>query len=228
MDTASVPAACTRCCRAWRRKAICDRPSAATGNRCAGSIGRRRSAEKLWRPRRAKCGSFSMNSSKVISPVQTTRKPTFIGAASGLLVLAGALAAQQTAAPSELTLSQAVERALNNYPSIRVTQEQMNAAAAGIRLAQTAYLPRVDGIAQINRATRNTFYGLLLPQSVIPGVDGVPANNFGSVWDSGLGVQVTWQPFDFGLRAAKIATATAERDQAQATMNRTRYDVSVA
>ena len=49
----------------------------------------------------------------------------------------------------------------------------MNAAAAGIRLAQTAYLPRVDGLAQVNRATRNTFYGLLLPQGVIPGVDGV-------------------------------------------------------
>ena len=59
-------------------------------------------------------------------------------------------------------------------------------------------------------------------------MDGVPANNFGSVWDSGLGVLVTWQPFDFGLRAANVAVATAARDQAQATMNRTRYDVSVA
>ena len=85
-----------------------------------------------------------------------------------------------------VTLSQAVEGAVKNYPSIRVTQEQMNAAAAGIRLAQTAYLPRVDGLAQVNRATRNTFYGLLLPQGVIPGVDGIKANNLGSVWDSGL------------------------------------------
>ncbi len=104
----------------------------------------------------------------------------------------------------------------------------MNAAAAGIRLAQTAYLPRVDGLAQVNRATRNTFYGLLLPQGVIPGVDGVPANNFGSVWDSGLGVLVTWQPFDFGLRRANVATATAAREAAQAAVNRTRYDVSIA
>lgn len=104
----------------------------------------------------------------------------------------------------------------------------MNAAAAGIRLAQTAYLPRVDALAQVNRATRNTFYGLLLPQSLIPGVDGVPANNLGSVWDSGLGVLVTWQPFDFGLRAANVATAAAARKQAEATMNRTRFEVSVA
>jgi outer membrane protein TolC len=127
-----------------------------------------------------------------------------------------------------LTLAQAVEGALRNYPSIRVTQEEMNAAVAGIRLAQTAYLPRVDGLAQINRATRNTFYGLLLPQNIIPGVDGVPANNTGSVWDSGVGVLVTWQPFDFGLRAANVDVATAGRNRAQATMNRTRYEVSVA
>jgi outer membrane protein len=147
--------------------------------------------------------------------------------AGTMAVVVGTLAAQQAASPG-LTIGQAVEDALRNYPSIRVTQEQMNAAAAAIRLAQTAYLPRVDGLAQINRATRNTFYGMLLPQGIIPGVDGVAANNLGSVWDSGVGLLVTWQPFDFGLRAANVAAATAARSLAQATMNRTRYDVSVA
>lgn len=104
----------------------------------------------------------------------------------------------------------------------------MDAAAAGIRLAQTAYLPHIDTLAQINRATRNTFYGLMLPQGLIPGVDGVPANNLGSVWDSGVGILVSWQPFDFGLRAANVAVATAGRERAQATVARTQYDVSVA
>ena len=136
--------------------------------------------------------------------------------------------AQQPTPPAGLNITQAVDDALKNYPSIRVTQEQMNAASAGIRLAQTAYLPRADTLFQMNRATRNTFYGLLLPQGVIPGVDGVPANNLGSVWDSGAGVLVTWQPFDFGLRRANVATATATRNQAEATVKRTRYDVSVA
>jgi outer membrane protein TolC len=59
-------------------------------------------------------------------------------------------------------------------------------------------------------------------------VDGVNADNTGSVWDSGVGVLVTWQPFDFGLRAANVATATAAHSQAEAAVNRTRYDVSVA
>ena len=144
------------------------------------------------------------------------------------ILSAAILSGQQTSPPAGITITQAVQDAAQRYPSIRVTQEEMTAAAAGIRLAQTAYLPRVDTLAQLNRATRNTFYGLLLPQGVIPGADGVKANNFGSVWDSGVGVLVTWQPFDFGLRAANVAVAIAGRERAQATTNRTQYDVSVA
>ncbi len=142
------------------------------------------------------------------------------------MLLAASLGAQ--AQTSGMNIAEAVDSALKNYPSIRVTQEQMNAAAAGIRLAQTAYLPRVDGLFQVNRATRNTFYGLLLPQGVIPGVDGNAVNNLGTVWDSGAGILVGWQPFDFGLRRANVAAATAVKGQAQAALNRTRYDVSVA
>src|SRR5262245_62703040 len=53
--------------------------------------------------------------------------------------------AQQTAAP--MNIGQAVDSALRNYPSVTVSQEQVNAAAAGIDLARTAYLPRVDTLA---------------------------------------------------------------------------------
>lgn len=108
-----------------------------------------------------------------------------------IAAMAMAMAGSAWAADPGLTIGQAVEAALRNYPSIRVTQEQMNTATAGIRLARTAYLPRVDGLAQVNRATRNTFYGLLTPQGIIPGVDGVAGNNGGTVWDSGVGVLVS-------------------------------------
>lgn len=144
------------------------------------------------------------------------------------LPIAFGLSAQQPPDPAGITITQAVEAAVRVYPSIRVTQEQMNTAAAGIRLAQTAYLPRVDTLAQMNRATRNTFYGSLLPQGVIPNVAGFPANNLGSVWDSAAGVLITWQPFDFGFRAANVAVAAAGRERAHAAVNRTEYDVSVA
>jgi outer membrane protein TolC len=148
-----------------------------------------------------------------------------------MALAAGAfLSAQQPAPPATLSIAQAVEAALRNYPSIRVTQEQMNAAAAGIRLAQTAYLPRIDGMGQVNRATRNNVFGLLLPQSVVPSISGpvLGTNNLGTVWGSAAGVLLTWQPFDFGLRHANVAASTALLDQARAAVNRTRYDISVA
>jgi len=132
---------------------------------------------------------------------------------------------------AQLTLAQAVADALHNYPSIRVSQEQINAAAAGIRLARTAYLPRVDAVAQVNRATRNNIFGLLLPtQGVIPSMSGpvIGSNNFGTAWGSAVGGLVTWEPFDFGLRRANVAAAAAARAQTEAALQRTQFDVAAA
>ena len=141
------------------------------------------------------------------------------------VVIASAAFAQQP-----LTLSQAVEKSLGNYPSIRVSQEQIDAAAAAIQLARTAYLPRVDAIAQFNRATRNNVFGLLLPQSTIPNISGpvIGSNNLGSAWGSAVGGLVTWEPFDSGLRHANVSVAEAARRQSEATLKRTQFDVAVA
>ncbi|MBI3693269.1 MAG: hypothetical protein HY238_00300, partial [Acidobacteria bacterium] len=48
------------------------------------------------------------------------------------------------AAAQPLALEQAVNQALDKYPAVRVSLEQVSAAAAGIDLARTAYLPRAD------------------------------------------------------------------------------------
>lgn len=140
------------------------------------------------------------------------------------------LSAQQPSPTNGLTVAQAVDSALRNYPSIQVSQEQINAAAAGIQLARTAYLPRVDALAQVNRATRNNVFGLLLRQSVIPSISGpvLGTNTFGTAWGSALGVLVTWEPFDFGSREANVNAATAARTQSEAVLRRTQFDVSVA
>src|SRR5450759_4420913 len=146
-----------------------------------------------------------------------------------MFVFTGPLPAQQAPSPAGLTLSQAVEDALRNYPSIKVSQEQINAVAAGIQLARTAYLPRVDALAQVNRATRNNIFGMLLPQSVIPSISGpvLGTNNFGTAWGSAIGGLVSWEPFDFGLRQANVAAATAARTQSEAALKRTQFDVAV-
>src|SRR5579871_5954229 len=137
-----------------------------------------------------------------------------------LLIFAAVAVSSGQQTPAPLTMTAAVEGALHNYPSIRVSQEQINAAAAGIQLARTAYLPRVDALAQVNRATRNNVFGLLLPQSVIPSMSGpvIGSNNFGTAWGSAVGVLVTWEPFDFGSRKASVAAAAAARTQSEATL----------
>jgi outer membrane protein TolC len=146
-----------------------------------------------------------------------------------ILIATSSVEARQSA-PSGLTIQQAVQTALQNYPAITVTQEQIDAAAAGIQLARTAYLPKIDSLAQVNRATRNNVFGLLLPQAVIPSISGpvLGSNNAGSVWGSALGALVTWEPFDFGLRQASVSAATASKTRSESTLKRTQFDVSVA
>ena len=108
------------------------------------------------------------------------------------VVAASALLAQQ---PNSLplTVSTAVQTALEKYPSIPAAEEQVNAAAAGIRLARTNYLPTLNALGQVNRATRNNVFGLLLPQAAIPNMSGpVLGTNHGkNVWGSAVGVLVS-------------------------------------
>jgi outer membrane protein TolC len=132
---------------------------------------------------------------------------------------------------AQLTLPQAVDDALRNYPAVRISEAQIDAAAAGIKLARTAYLPRADAVAQVNRATRNNVFGLLLPTGgAIPSMSGpvIGSNNFGTAWGSAVGALVSWEPFDFGLRRANLQSAAAAKAQTEAALRRTRFEVAVA
>src|ERR1700749_4957669 len=87
-----------------------------------------------------------------------------------ILIASFTVQAQQLNQTS-LTIEQAASRA-GQFPSITAAEEQVNAAAAGIRLARTNYRPSVNAVGQVNRATRNNVFGLLLPQTVIPSTSG--------------------------------------------------------
>jgi len=122
-----------------------------------------------------------------------------------------------------------VEAAIRSYPSVRVSREQVKAAAAGIQLARNAYLPRIDTVAQMNRGTRNNVFGILLPQTVIPSLSGpvIGTNNLGTAWGSAVGALVIWEPFDFGQRSATVGVANAARAQADAGVQRSEFEVAV-
>lgn len=129
-----------------------------------------------------------------------------------------------------LTLRQAVDQSVEKYPAVRVSLEQVSAAAAGVQLARTAFLPKADFLSQVNRATRNNVFGMLLPQSTIPSISGPPLheNKITNVWGTAVGFLVSWEPFDFGLRKANVDTADVARRRAEAGVDRTRLEVSTA
>lgn len=149
-----------------------------------------------------------------------------LGVVIGTILMTDLVAAQL----ATLTLGQAVQQSVEKYPAVRGSLEQVSAAAAGINLARTAYLPRADFLGQLNRATHNNVFGLLLPQSVIPSISG-PAqgtNALSNIWGSAVGTLVSWEPVDFGFRKANVGTAKATRDRAAAEVNVTKLQVATA
>lgn len=117
---------------------------------------------------------------------------------------------------------------MTHYAAVNVSDEQARRAAAAISLARTNYLPRADFYGQVNRASRNNVFGLMLPQSTLPSISGPPRpeNDMTSVWGSAVGLLVSREPFDLGLRKALVASAEAGQRRAEASLKRTRYEVA--
>jgi outer membrane protein TolC len=131
---------------------------------------------------------------------------------------------------ASLTLQQAVDQSIEKYPAVRVSLEQVSAAAAGVQLARTSFLPKADFLSQVNRATRNNVFGMLLPQATIAPISGPPlaTNSMTNVWGTAAGFLVSWEPFDFGLRKANVAAADVARKRAEAGVARTKLEVATA
>ena len=46
----------------------------------------------------------------------------------------------------------------------------------------------------------------------------IGTNDLGTAWGSAIGGLVTWEPFDFGLREANVAVASAAKNQSEAVL----------
>lgn len=131
--------------------------------------------------------------------------------------------------PVVLTLDDALQYALDHYPTVRAALEQVNVSTANVSVAKSAYLPRLDSVWQTNRATANNIFGQLLPQSVIPAISGpVLSSSAQAVWGSAGAALFSWEPFDFGLRDATIEEAEASVVRARADEALTRLEVQQA
>lgn len=148
--------------------------------------------------------------------------------AVGLMLAAGGARAQDTGVRT-LSVADALDLADQQYPAVKAALQDETAADRRVDEAKTAYLPQVNLLAQINRATMNNITGVLLPQAVLPAISGPVLPETGrSAWDSAAGAYVSWRVFDFGQRGAKVDAARQTALAARANADLTRLDVAAA
>lgn len=158
-----------------------------------------------------------------------------IVAAAGVLCLTAISSVAQQPPPAtatrQFTVQQAVDYARTNYPAVRASLEQYNALRAGVGLARTNYLPSLNGVWQIDRGSRESVLGVLLPQgpTILTGTQGgITPHANRPFWTSGAGVLLSWEPFEFGYRHAEVLSAQATANRAQAQVTLTQLGVSSA
>src|SRR5215210_4315353 len=134
------------------------------------------------------------------------------------------------APPSTLTLTDAVRLALERYPAVRENRARAQAADRQIDVANTAYLPHLDMLWQVNRATHNNVFGLLLPQAVVPPISGpvLGSSSADSAWGSAAGVLLSWEAIDFGQRRLAVDAARAQGAEAKARTDVSELDIAAA
>jgi len=134
----------------------------------------------------------------------------------------------QTPAPS-WTIGAAVDAAAHQYPGAVEAGAKAAAAAEAVGEAKAAYVPKLDALWQLDRATRNNVFGLLLPQGVVPSISGPVGFHSGeSAWGSAAGLLFSVEVFDFGRRAASLDASRAQAATADALAAMARLDAGVS
>jgi outer membrane protein len=159
------------------------------------------------------------------------RKAVATIAALSILILFSSHSYGQTSATGARTFSleDALNYALQNYPAVRASLEQRNAAQAGITAARAQYLPSLNGVYQSSRATLNQVSGLWLPTPITPTAIGSVGGSSGqSFWGSQALAFLSWEPIDFGLRPSVVALAKSAEEKANSGLAVTRLQVATA
>lgn len=98
--------------------------------------------------------------------------------------------------PRELTLGEAIERILCNDPQTRLAWANAKAQAAQVGIAQSAYLPRLNGGIGISRGNTVSNYEQR-PELSSKGIQQQLTNR----------LSMSWVLFDFGRREAALSSA---------------------
>src|SRR3954464_5833419 len=85
--------------------------------------------------------------------MKRSRLAVVLGCVVAISTTARAQVGSSQTAPTMLTLEEALQYALDHYPSVRAALEQVNASTANVCLAKSASLPRFLPFCQTNRAS---------------------------------------------------------------------------
>jgi outer membrane protein TolC len=115
-----------------------------------------------------------------------------------------------------LTLPQAIERAVANYPSIKARQAAQLRAAKELDATRAEYLPEAAITSYANFGTNNSVAGTFYPYNS-PVQGGIrPDGIYTPVFGSYAALELSWQAFTFGKAESRIAAAQTEQERAEA------------
>ncbi|MBS1994049.1 MAG: TolC family protein [Cyanobacteria bacterium SZAS LIN-3] len=131
-----------------------------------------------------------------------------------------------------VTIEDAVDIALRNYPAISNKFFKLRAAKANVSLAKTQYLPNLNFDIQESGITGNRIASTVMNN--VSGFDTVPVDSgppvrgtsYKPIVNNLQGGNLNWLMVDFGLRHANDNFAYADARAARADLNLTKLDVA--
>jgi outer membrane protein len=134
--------------------------------------------------------------------------------------------------PRAVTIREAVDIAVRNYPSIAHRQFKLRAAIANVSLAKTQYLPNLNVDMQESLVSPNRIASVVMNN--VSGFDTVPVDagpsstkaSMKPIANSLQGLNLNWLLIDGGLRHANDDFAYADARAARADVKLTTLDVA--
>lgn len=130
-----------------------------------------------------------------------------------------AMAVPAAAQPRQetLTLPRAIEIALKQQPSVRITQAQIEQANARVQGAKVALKPTVSLQASVAESSSR--------QTTDPTTNTTTGGFFDPTLSTGFAASASWRIFDFGQTSAAIRAAEASADATASSLLTTNLDI---
>src|SRR5260221_6539356 len=120
-----------------------------------------------------------------------------------------------------LTLPEAIETGIKNYPSVKAKVNYVAAARSLTRNARAEYLPNVIASAQNNYGTINGQFGPGVPIGVLGVASSGPVTSQQN-WNAAFGalyiISTTWEAFTFGRVKSRIQLGLAQEKENSADL----------